>query len=38
MKTNKEFHIFFAEFQRLINDSKIYDETALLKNLKDKMF
>ncbi len=38
VKTNKEFHIFFAKFQRLASDSKIYDEAILLKNLKDKMF
>jgi hypothetical protein len=38
VKTNKEFHIFFAKFQRLTSDSKIYDEAILLKNLKDKMF
>jgi hypothetical protein len=38
VKTNKEFHTFFAKFQRLASDSKIYDEAILLKNLKDKMF
>jgi hypothetical protein len=38
VKTNKEFHTFFANFQRLANDSKIYDETILLKDLKNKMF
>ncbi len=38
IETNKKFHTFWAEFQRLVNDSKIYDEIALLKDLKDKMF
>ncbi len=38
IKTNKEFHTFFAKFQRLTSDSKIYDEAILLKDLKDKMF
>jgi hypothetical protein len=38
VKTNKKFHTFFAEFQRLTSDSKIYDEAILLKDLKDKMF
>jgi hypothetical protein len=37
VETNKEFHTFFAKFQRLASDSKIYDEAILLKNLKDKM-
>ncbi len=35
---NKKFHIFWTEFQRLTSDSKLYDEKALLKDLKDKMF
>jgi hypothetical protein len=35
---NKKFHTFFAEFQRLASDSKIYDETILLEDLKNKMF
>ncbi len=38
IKINKKFHTFFAEFQRLTSDSKIYDETILLKDLKNKMF
>ncbi len=38
VKTNKEFHTFFAKFQRLTSDSEIYDEAILLKDLKDKMF
>jgi hypothetical protein len=38
IETNKKFHTFWTEFQRLVNDSKIYDEIILLKNLKDKMF
>jgi hypothetical protein len=38
VKINKKFHTFFAEFQRLTSDSKIYDETILLKDLKNKMF
>jgi hypothetical protein len=38
VEMNKEFHTFFAEFQRLANDSKIYDETILLEDLKNKMF
>ncbi len=37
VETNKKFHIFWAEFQRLVSDSEIYDEVALLKNLKNKM-
>ncbi len=37
VKTNKEFHTFFAEFQRLASDSKIYDEIILLEDLKNKM-
>jgi hypothetical protein len=38
VEVNKEFHTFWIEFQRLTNDSKLYDEEALLKNLKNKMF
>jgi hypothetical protein len=38
VKTNKKFHTFFAKFQRLTNDSEIYDETIFLKNLQNKMF
>jgi hypothetical protein len=37
VEMNKEFHTFFAEFQRLASDSKIYDETILLEDLKNKM-
>ncbi len=38
IESNKKFHIFWAEFQRLTSDSELYDEEILLKNLKDKMF
>ncbi len=38
IEISKKFHTFFAKFQRLTNDSKIYDETILLENLKNKMF
>jgi hypothetical protein len=38
VEMNREFHIFWTEFQRLTSDSEIYDEVVLLKNLKDKMF
>jgi hypothetical protein len=38
IKTNKKFHIFWTEFQRLTSNSEFYDEKILLKNLKDKMF
>ncbi len=38
IETNKKFHTFWTEFQRLVSDLKIYDEITLLKNLKDKMF
>jgi hypothetical protein len=38
VEINKKFYTFFAEFQRLTSDSKIYDETILLKDLKNKMF
>jgi hypothetical protein len=34
----RKFHTFWIEFQRLASDSKLYDEEALLMNLKDKMF
>jgi hypothetical protein len=34
----KDFNIFWIEFQRLINDSKLYNQETLLKDLKDKMF
>jgi hypothetical protein len=38
IESNKEFHIFWTEFQRLTSDSKLYDEEILLKDLKNKMF
>jgi hypothetical protein len=38
VEANKEFHNFFAKFQRLTSDLEIYDEAILLKDLKDKMF
>ncbi len=38
IESNKEFHIFWTEFQRLTNDSEFYDEEILLKDLKNKMF
>jgi hypothetical protein len=34
----KNFNIFWVEFQRLINDSKLYNQETLLEDLKDKMF
>ncbi len=34
----KDFNIFWAEFQQLTSDSKLYNQKALLKDLKDKMF
>ncbi len=33
----KNFNTFWAEFQRLISDSKLYNQKALLENLKNKM-
>ncbi len=33
----KDFNIFWAEFQRLVSDSKLYNQKTLLKDLKDKM-
>ncbi len=33
----KNFNTFWAEFQRLINDSKLYNQKALLEDLKNKM-
>jgi hypothetical protein len=33
----KDFNIFWAEFQRLVSDSKLYNQEALLEDLKDKM-
>jgi hypothetical protein len=38
IKVNKKFHTFWAEFHWLTSDSEFYDEEALLKDLKDKMF
>jgi hypothetical protein len=38
IEANKKFHTFFAKFQRLTSDLKIYDETILLEDLKNKMF
>jgi hypothetical protein len=37
VKANKKFHTFWAKFQRLARNSKIYDEADLLKDLKNKM-
>jgi hypothetical protein len=34
----KDFNTFWAEFQRLANDSELYNQEALLEDLKDKMF
>jgi hypothetical protein len=33
----KNFNTFWAEFQRLISDSKLYNQKALLEDLKNKM-
>jgi hypothetical protein len=33
----KNFNIFWIEFQRLVNDSKLYNQETLLEDLKDKM-
>jgi hypothetical protein len=33
----KDFNIFWAEFQRLASDSELYNQDALLENLKNKM-
>ncbi len=33
----KNFNTFWAEFQRLASDSKLYNQEALLEDLKDKM-
>ncbi len=38
IETNKKFHTFWAEFQRLVSDSKMYDEIIFLKDFKNKMF
>jgi hypothetical protein len=34
----KDFNAFWTEFQRLVNDSELYNQDALLENLKNKMF
>jgi hypothetical protein len=34
----KDFNIFWAEFQRLASDFELYNQEALLEDLKDKMF
>jgi hypothetical protein len=33
----KDFNIFWAEFQRLVSDSELYNQDALFENLKNKM-
>jgi hypothetical protein len=33
----KDFNTFWAEFQRLVSDSKLYNQKALLEDLKNKM-
>jgi hypothetical protein len=33
----KDFNTFWVEFQRLISDSKLYNQKALLEDLKEKM-
>jgi hypothetical protein len=33
----KDFNIFWAEFQRLINDFELYNQKTLLEDLKNKM-
>ncbi len=33
----REFHAFWSKFQRLASDAEIFDELALLKDLKNKM-
>jgi hypothetical protein len=33
----KNFNIFWTEFQRLVSDSELYNQDALLENLKNKM-
>ncbi len=37
IKMYRKFHTFWVEFQRLASDLKLYDEEALLMNLKNKM-
>jgi hypothetical protein len=34
----KDFNTFWAEFQRLANNSELYNQETLLEDLKDKMF
>ncbi len=34
----KDFNIFWTEFQRLTSDSELYNQKALLEDLKGKMF
>jgi hypothetical protein len=34
----KNFNTFWAEFQRLVSDSELYNQKTLLEDLKDKMF
>jgi hypothetical protein len=34
----KDFNTFWTKFQRLANDSELYNQEALLEDLKDKMF
>jgi hypothetical protein len=33
----KDFNIFWTEFQRLVSDSELHNQDALLENLKNKM-
>ncbi len=33
----KDFNIFWTEFQRLVNDSELYNQKTLLEDLKNKM-
>jgi hypothetical protein len=33
----RDFNTFWTEFQRLVSDSKLYNQEALLEDLKDKM-
>ncbi len=37
VKSFKNFNIFWAEFQRLASDLKLYNQKTLLEDLKDKM-
>jgi hypothetical protein len=38
MNQFKKFFVFLFEFQRLINDAKLYDKKMLIEDLKNKMF